>query len=99
MNVHGQAGGCHGLRVVGWLGLEGIFGIISFQHLAPGLGAAAPGLSPHKSPGLSPPLFPGPTLAAVEGQKFLPRAENRTSLSPKANKPQGEPGMRESSHQ
>lgn len=84
-----------------WLGLEGIFRIISFQHLAPGLGAAAPGLSPRRSPGLSPPqhpLSPGPALGAVEGQKFLPRAENRTSLSPKANKPQGEPGVREFTH-
>lgn len=76
-----------------WLGLEGIFRIISFQHLAPGLGAAAPGLSPPQHP-----LSPGPALGAVEGQKFLPRAENRTSLFPKANKPQGEPGVREFTH-
>lgn len=41
---------------------------------------------------------PVPVLGAVQGQKFLPRAENKTSLSPKANKPQGEPGMRESNH-
>lgn len=35
----------------------------------------------------------------MEGQKSLPGAENRTSLSSKANKPQEEPRMRESTRQ